>query len=80
MRLLPCRFPKDHMGTQTNVKYSRISLPIAEALSALRDHAFDPLQIELRKFSRIQPTGEAEFPGYDAIGKLLKVISCCNGL
>ena len=61
------------MGTQTNVKYSRISLPIAEALSALRDDAFDPLQIELRKFSRIQPTGEAEFPGYDAIGKLLKV-------
>lgn len=61
------------MGTQTNVKFSRVSVPIAEALAALRDNAFDPLKIELRKFSRIQPTYEPEFPGYDAIGKLLKL-------
>lgn len=61
------------MGTQTNVKFSRVSMPIADALEALRDDAFDPLQIELRKFQRIQPTGEVEFPGYDGVGKLLKV-------
>ena len=61
------------MGTQTNVKFSRISRPIAQALAVLRDDAFEPLRIELRKFSRIQPTGEAAFPGYDAVGKLLKV-------
>jgi hypothetical protein len=61
------------MGTQTNVKFSRMSLPIAQALALLRDEAFESLQIELRDFSRIQPTGEAAFPGYDAVGKLLKV-------
>jgi hypothetical protein len=61
------------MGTQTNVKFSRLATPIAETLTALQNHVFDPLQIKLRKFSRIQPTNEKEFPGYDAVGKLLKV-------
>jgi hypothetical protein len=61
------------MGTQTNVKFSEVSMPIAEALVALRDEAFEPLQIELREFSRIQPTGEAALPGYDAVGKLLEM-------
>ena len=60
------------MGTQTHVKFSRLSLPIAEALEAL-DAALSTLQIELRQFSRIEPTGEVDFPGYDAVGKLHKV-------
>lgn len=59
------------MGTQTNVKFSRVSVPISDALSRLKSEAFDPLRIELRKFARIQPTGEAEFPGYDVIGRPL---------
>lgn len=57
------------MGTQTNVKFSRIAMPISAALHALRESAFDPLQIQLRKFSRIQPTGEPAFPGYDTVGR-----------
>ena len=61
------------MGTQTNVKFSRLSMPVSEALVALQEDAFAPLQIELRKFSRIQPTGEVNCPGYEAIGKLLQV-------
>lgn len=61
------------MGTQTNVKFSRVSIPIADALARLQEHAFDPLQIELRKFARIEPTGEVEFPGYDAVGKPLNL-------
>ncbi len=61
------------MGTQTHVKFSRVSMPIADALVALRDRAFEPLEIELRRFSRIQPTGEVNFPGYDAVGKLMKL-------
>lgn len=63
------------MGTQTNVKFSRISMPIPEALTALREYAFDPLQIQLRNFSRIQPTGDPDLPGYDAVGKLFKFTS-----
>lgn len=61
------------MGTQTNVKFSRLSMPVSAALPALREHVFNPLQIQLRKFARIQPTGEPEFPGYDTIGKPLNV-------
>lgn len=61
------------MGTQTNVKFSRIAMPIAAALSTLRENAFDPLQIQLRKFARIQPTGEPAFPGYDTVGRPLNV-------
>ncbi len=48
-------------------------MPVSEALVALQEDAFAPLQIELRKFSRIQPTGEVNCPGYEAIGKLLQV-------
>lgn len=59
------------MGTQTNVKLSRLSTPIADALAALQEDAFDPMGIELRKLSRIQPTGDASYPGYEAIGRLL---------
>ncbi len=61
------------MGTQTNVKFSRVSMPIADALATLQEDAFDPMRIELRKFARIQPTGEENFPGYDAIGRPLNL-------
>ncbi|MBL8678109.1 MAG: hypothetical protein JNK05_03045 [Myxococcales bacterium] len=63
------------MATQTNVKFSRVSIPIADALAQLQEEAFDPLRIELRKFARIQPTGEDEFPGYDVIGRPLDLRS-----
>lgn len=63
------------MGTQTNVKFSRVTVPISDALSRLKSDAFDPMRIELRKFARIQPTGEDEFPGYDVIGRPLDLRS-----
>ena len=60
------------MGTPNLVKFSRVPLPITEALAALHD-AFEPLQIQLRKYSRIEPTGDSGLPGYDAVGKLMQV-------
>lgn len=61
------------MGTPDIVKFSRVTMPITEALVALHDKAFGPLQIQLREYSRIEPTGDPDFPGYDVVGKLLRV-------